>query len=185
MRIANVFTLALVPAVMLACRPDDTADEPWAEPAAEEQEEPRAEVHEFNLSEVAGSGVSGEVRMTAVGAQHEVMVRMEDGAPNTSYQGGVYRGTCDQPGQRVAQLQAIETNAMGAGSATSTISIPGLRNGTQPTTTTPQTGQDPVAGETPTTTQQDDRDFIIVYHRGDDITQAVLCGDIDRGRGIF
>jgi hypothetical protein len=185
MRIANLFTLALVPAVMLACRPDDTADEPWAEPAAEEEQRVEPDVHEFNLSEVAGSGVSGEARVTAVGAQHEVMVRMEDAAPNTSYQGGIYRGTCDQPGERVAQLQAIETNAMGAGQATSTVTMPaGWRDADRTTTTQPAaTTQDTLPRTT--TVDRDDRDFVIVYHRGDDLAQGVLCGDIDRNRGIF
>jgi hypothetical protein len=175
MKIANVLSLVLVPGLLLACAPDDT-DEPWADPAAEAPPpEERREVRDIGLSDMFDSGVTGEAQMTAVGAQHEVMVRMENAQPNTSYQGGVYRGTCDEPMDRVAQLQAIETNAMGAGSATSTVNIPMV--GDRPAQPTQQ--------DTLPRTDRDDRDMVIIYHRGDTVQQGVLCGSIDGNRGIF
>jgi hypothetical protein len=207
MKIARLLTLAAVPVVLVACRTDDDrVDDTWTDPAlTTEPADTRADAREetISLDEVAGSGVHGEAEIRQVGAQAQVLVRIEDGGPNVTYSGGVYRGTCEMPGERVAQLERIQTTQDGTGQAMSTVNIPGW--GTAGATATPQqptpgaatTPQDPAPGAaaTPqqpgtapqpgTTAAQQDR-LVVAYHRGDEAPQQgmqpVVCGEL-RGNG--
>jgi hypothetical protein len=194
MRFARLLTLAAVPVVMVACRTDDTTDDTWTDPALTTEPavtEPEAREETVSLDEVAGSGVRGEAEIRQVGAQAHVMARIEDGGPNVTYSGGIYRGTCEMPGERVTELDQIVTAQDGTGQAMSTVNIPGWGTGTATGTATPQqpgtatppqpgtaTPQEP--GATGTQVQQDR--LVIAYHRGDaapqEGIQPVVCGEL-------
>lgn len=176
MKMARLLTLAAVPFVLVACPAERPVDEPWTDPALEPAPPPAPEpVREetVSLDEVAGSGVTGEVEIREVGAQAQVLVRLEDAGPNITYTGGIFRGTCEMPGERVAELPTIETAADGTGQAMATVAIPGWG-----TAATPQD---------PATAPAQER-LVVAYHRGEEAPtadfQPVTCGEL-RGDGAL
>lgn len=185
MKLSKLLTLAVVPAVLVACETDrDQVDDTWTDPALTTEPAPERDIREesFNLSEIAGSGVSGEVEIREVGAQAQVLTRIHDGGPNVTYNGGIHRGTCDMPGERVAELQSITTQADGTGQGMSTVSIPGWGMGTVATPPPPATTpQDPAA--TPGT---DEGRLIVAFFRGEETAetgvQPVVCGEFRENR---
>jgi hypothetical protein len=194
MKIARLLTLAAVPVVLVACRTDDArVDETWTDPALTTEPvdtRPEAREETISLDEVAGSGVHGEAELRQVGAQTQVLVRIEDGGPNVTYSGGVYRGTCDMPGERVAQLDRIQTTQDGTGQAMSTVNIPGWGTagaaGTQQQPGTPGTPGAAGTQQQPGTAQAQQDRLVVAYHRGDEAPQQgmqpVVCGEL-RGNG--
>jgi hypothetical protein len=194
MKFSKLLTLAVVPVVLVACRTDeDRVDDTWTDPALTTEPAPEREVREetISLDEVAGSGVGGEAEIREVGAQAQVLARINDGGPNVTYNGGVYRGTCDMLGERVAELQSITTQADGTGQSMSTVSIPGWGTAgtaiaTPPPPATPDepTAQDPATAQ-PGTTQADRDRLVVAFHRGDDadVAQPVVCGEF-RDNGL-
>jgi hypothetical protein len=155
MKISKLVALATLPLVLAACGDRDTADDTWTDPGLTTTPAPdagaTADTREetVNLQEVAGSGINGEARLRQMGGQTEVMVRVENAGPNQTLNGGVHHGTCEMPGDRVAELQPITTDAQGTGQAISTVNIPGwgaagtgmtgMTGTTTPGTTTPGT----------------------------------------------
>jgi hypothetical protein len=77
------------------------------------------------MTAVGGSGVSGEATLTEAGGQTQVAVRLAGFQPSSAHSGHVHQGTCDAPGPPVAPLQDVTADASGAGTATSTVAIPG------------------------------------------------------------
>jgi hypothetical protein len=169
MKIARLIGLAVIPAFLVACGTDDTTtDDTWVDPGTTEQPAVERDAREetVNLSEVGDSGVGGEVEIREIGGQAQVVTRIEDGGPNVSYAGGIYRGTCDMPGEQVAQLESVQTQADGTGQAMSSVSIPGWGTVTgQPATT------DAAGG------------LVVAYYRGNAGQGApVVCGELRDNR---
>jgi len=75
------------------------------------------------FQELQGSGVSGEVMIHDRGDQTEVMVRLAGAPANSSHPGHIHSGSCDAIGGVVQALETIETDAMGAGTMTTTIDV--------------------------------------------------------------
>lgn len=132
MKVARAMTGVLIPLLMAACAPaddeidalDDDAvvfDEPaeMTPPAAMTGAEQMG--RSFDLVALNGSGVTGTVSVTDLGAQTEVMVTLNGLAANSAHAGHIHTGTCDNLGGVVAPLQEITAGAAGTGTMTTTI----------------------------------------------------------------
>jgi hypothetical protein len=172
MKLTKLFALAVIPAMLIACGTDDTeTDDTWTDPGLTEQPAAERDAREetVGLNEIGDSGVGGEVEIRESGDQAHVATRIEDGGPNVSYNGGIYRGTCEAPGERVAQLEPVQTQADGTGQAMSMVQIPGWG-----TTRTP--GPETTPGQTA-------QGLVIAYYRGDaGQGTPVVCGELRDAR---
>jgi hypothetical protein len=180
MKISKYIALAAFPLVLAACGTDDDMDDTWTDPGLTTTPEttatPETREHTVDLDEVAGSGLNGEARLRAIGGQTEVMISIENAGPNQTLYGGVHRGTCDMPGEQVASLQQISTDAEGNGQGMSTVNIPGWGT-TAATTGTPTTTGDTLAG-TPGTTAAANQHVIAYRTSQDQNAPLVLCGEL-------
>jgi hypothetical protein len=104
------------------------------------------------LAELAGSGVTGTVRLVPAATGTSVTVTLT-GAREGVHQGHIHAGTCTNRGAAVVPLSPITVAAGGTGEATSTVEVPiaTVRNG----------------------------NHIVVYHEaGGAPGQAVTCAEI-------
>ena len=104
------------------------------------------------LQPVGGSGVTGQATLTPAAGQTQVMIALNNLAPNSAHAGHIHTGTCASPGPAVQPLQPITANASGTGSMTTTVPL-------DPNTV--MNGQ-----------------HIVVYHRdaGDSPGSPIVCG---------
>lgn len=158
----KAWMLALAPFLMAACAAPDTAEDtetaaeeaapapettPTPPPAMEETATHMAQVTALNES-----GTTGQVEIRALGEGSELRVTLM-GATEGAHQGMIHTGTCDAPGEVVAQLQPVTVDATGQGEATSEV--------TQPLTSVM------------------DGNHIVVYHEaGGEPGQPVACASI-------
>lgn len=123
MNARSIATLALAPMMlfMLGCpAPEEREDvDPWDEPAVtDERETHREAAAEFNIDEMADSGVDGTVRLSGTAQAVQLAIVLDD--VEERYHGQqftavLHRGTCEQPGERVTDLttvQAMDHNGM-------------------------------------------------------------------------
>jgi hypothetical protein len=129
---SNAWILAFVPFALAACAGPERADD--TETASEEAlpateatpptttpETPASFTAQFQaLNE---SGASGQAELRAIGESTEVRVILS-GAGEGVHQGHVHTGTCDAPGDVVAPLTPITTDASGAGEQTGEVAVP-------------------------------------------------------------
>jgi hypothetical protein len=92
-------------------------------PAPTMTPEPMAMSESAQLQELQGSGIGGDVVVTARGAQTEVTVRLTNAPPNSTLPGHIHSGTCQNIGGVVQGLEPITTDATGAGTMTATASV--------------------------------------------------------------
>lgn len=123
----NAWLLAFAPFVLAACAAPDTAED--AETAAEEAPAaeappvtpaPEPATHMAQFTALNESGTTGQVEIRAVGVGTELRVTLT-GATEGVHQGMVHAGTCEAPGEVIAQLQPITVDATGIGEATSEV----------------------------------------------------------------
>ena len=79
---------------------------------------------QVQMTPVSNSGVSGEGMISEAGQQTQVMVRLTGLQPNSGHAGHIHQGTCDNMGSAVVPLQDITAGADGAGTMTTTVSVP-------------------------------------------------------------
>lgn len=125
----NAWMLAFAPFVFAACAAPDEAEDaetaaeeaPVAETPATTPEEPMT--HMAQVTALNESGTTGQVEIRAMGEGTELRVMLM-GATEGVHQGMIHAGTCDAPGEVVAQLQPITVDATGNGETTSEVSVP-------------------------------------------------------------
>jgi hypothetical protein len=135
MRNLKLCLAMLVPVVALACgRDDDTVvEDPYAtEPPPAVTGMPgdtmmgadHGAMMNVTLSPVGGSTVSGQAMFMQQGDGTQVELQLTGAAGAGTHQAHIHQGTCDAPGQVVAPLESVTTDASGTGSSTSTVSVP-------------------------------------------------------------
>jgi hypothetical protein len=134
-KLSHAWILAFVPFVFAACAGPETADD--AETASEEAlpateatppaepptTAPEAGSFMAQFQPINESGASGQVELSALGEATSVRVTLS-GAGEGAHQGHIHTGTCDAPGDVVAPLSPITSDAAGAGEGTSEVSVP-------------------------------------------------------------
>jgi hypothetical protein len=125
MKMYKLVALAVVPFFVLGCeRPEDDTTLMDEDRTTEERAHQVGDTETVNLSGVEDSGVTGDARFTVITQNEtEVLVELEDAAPNATYQVAVHRGTCDMVGQERFQMEAIQTNEQGNGASSTTLSV--------------------------------------------------------------
>lgn len=76
------------------------------------------------LAPVGNSGISGNATIVAAGNGVSITVTLRGAKGAGTHQGHVHAGTCDAPGAAVAPLQPVTTDASGAGSSSTAVSLP-------------------------------------------------------------
>jgi hypothetical protein len=172
MRLLRLMPAAALPFLLVACpadRPVDEPADPALAPAPVEADADRE--YDVELREVAGSGVTGEATLQRIGVETQVVVHVENAAPNQTLRGAVHRGTCMAVGEQLAPLPTIMTDADGQGHATGLAAIPGWP---------------PVAGTPP----EQHEALVVAYHAGgtggpdEELTgQPIACGELHGNGG--
>jgi hypothetical protein len=75
----------------------------------------------LDMKAVSGSKVTGTAVITQAGNGIMVSVKLSGFDPNTSHDGHIHTGTCEQQGGVVFPLTTIKADAQGAGSADTTL----------------------------------------------------------------
>ncbi len=75
----------------------------------------------LDMKAVSGSKVTGTAVITQAGNGITVSVKLSGFDPNTSHDGHIHSGTCEQQGGVVFPLTTIKADASGAGSADTTL----------------------------------------------------------------
>jgi hypothetical protein len=75
----------------------------------------------LDMKAVSGSKVTGTAVITQAGNGITVSVKLSGFDPNTSHDGHIHTGTCEQQGGVVFPLTTIKADAQGAGSADTTL----------------------------------------------------------------
>lgn len=75
----------------------------------------------LTMKAVSGSKVTGTAIVTQAGNGITVSVKLSGFDPNTSHDGHIHTGTCEQQGGVVFPLTTIKADAQGAGSADTTV----------------------------------------------------------------
>jgi len=127
MRIYKLSVIAVLPFFLAACPDADRDRDPMVNdtvavdtPATAEHQVGDEET--VTLGDLRDSGVTGNARFTVMSQNEtEVMLEVADGPPNSSMQAHIHRGTCDNPGQAVHDLEAVSTDAEGRGVSTTTV----------------------------------------------------------------
>jgi hypothetical protein len=128
-RVSRSLAAGCIVLLLAACPADeDRIDDPALEPIPGEEmappppapTEPEEQAINVNLREVAGSGVTGTVRLEPTGVGTRVTVMLRGAEPGT-HQGHIHLGTCAQPGSAVVPLEPVTVGADGSGESTTTI----------------------------------------------------------------
>ncbi|CAN5795785.1 hypothetical protein BH23GEM3_BH23GEM3_05510 [soil metagenome] len=77
-----------------------------------------------NLAEMNNSGTSGTVTLRGVHGQTELLLSLRGAQPGTSVRPTIHRGLCDEVGEPVRQLEPVEMEQTGIGTATITVETP-------------------------------------------------------------
>lgn len=72
----------------------------------------------------SGALLSGSAVLAAAGAQTRIDVRLTGGARNGHYEGAVRRGGCERIGPRLAALNPVSVDSVGAGRAVTLVPVP-------------------------------------------------------------
>jgi hypothetical protein len=133
MRIYKLGAIALIPFFLAACPDADRDADPMVAddtlaadtPATDDTREHQVGDEEtVTLGDLRDSGVTGNARFTVMSQNEtEVMLEVEDGPANASMQAHIHRGTCDNPGEAVHDLEAVSTDADGRGVSTTTVNV--------------------------------------------------------------
>jgi len=106
-------------AILLAGCPGDDRDaaRPLGEDTvvAERPVDAPAAAQQAQIQEVAGSGVQGDVTATPRNGSTNIMVMLRNAPANENIGIRVHSGTCESPGPELARIDAVSTDAMGAG----------------------------------------------------------------------
>jgi len=125
---SNAWILAFVPFALAACAGPETADDTEtateeALPATEAAPPPEPSSFTAQFQPLNESGATGQAELRAVGESTEVRVILS-GAGEGVHQGHVHTGTCEAPGDVIAPLTPITTDASGAGEQTAEVAVP-------------------------------------------------------------
>jgi hypothetical protein len=132
MRIHQLSAIAVLPFFLLACDTDDRDDTTFANDTlvtdtaadTDTREHQVGDEETVTLGDLHDSGVTGNARFTVMSQNEtEVMLEVEDGPANGSMQAHIHRGTCDNPGEAVHDLEAVSTDAEGRGVSTTTVNV--------------------------------------------------------------
>jgi len=122
----KMLTLVVVPCfALLACEVNDEPDVTVADPdtpAFEDDFDP-VEEETVSLSEVEGSGVTGEARFTEVDGETEVLLQVENAPANASLAAHIHEGRCDDQGGVAEGIENVMTDSEGEGASTSTVAL--------------------------------------------------------------
>lgn len=69
------------------------------------------------IEAIGGSGVGGEVHATPRDGSTNIMVMLQNAPPDENIGVRVHSGTCESPGPELARVDAVSTDAVGAGHA--------------------------------------------------------------------
>ncbi|MGI9179989.1 MAG: CHRD domain-containing protein [Longimicrobiaceae bacterium] len=78
------------------------------------------------LGELNNSGVTGEAMINPQNGDTRVVLTVRGARPNATVQAHIHRGSCDTQGPVAAPLEAVNTDATGMGTSTSTVNVPGM-----------------------------------------------------------
>lgn len=125
MKMYKLGVLAVVPFFLLGCeRPEDDTTLMDEDRVTEERAHQVGDTETVNLTDIEDSGVTGDARFTVITQNEtEVLVELEDAAPNTTYQVAIHQGTCDNVGQERHQLETVQTNEEGNGASSTTLGV--------------------------------------------------------------
>jgi hypothetical protein len=125
MKMYKLGALAVLPFFLLGCEsPEDDTTLMDEDRTTEERAHQIGDTETVNLGDVEDSGVTGDARFTVITQNEtEVLVELEDAAPNATYQVAIHQGTCDMVGQERHALQTIQTNEQGNGASSTTLSV--------------------------------------------------------------
>jgi len=74
---------------------------------------------------VEGEGVTVEAVLSPVNGSTHVVLQIRQSPPNASLQGALHAGRCAAPGEEIAPLGAVMTDAAGTGRGEAHLNIPG------------------------------------------------------------
>jgi hypothetical protein len=129
MKIVKMGIAAGLAFTLVACgndRDTDTAmwdDTVGTDPMATEQPMDAAPMaaERANLEAMAGSGVTGEIHVSARDNNTHIVLMLQNAPPNESIGSRVHSGTCESPGPELARLDAVSTNDMGQGQSETSV----------------------------------------------------------------
>jgi hypothetical protein len=124
MKIYKLGVFAVLPLFLLGCDPQDEPAFTDDDRATEERTHQIGDTETVGLSEIEDSGVTGDARFTVLSQNEtDVIVEIEDAAPNATYRVAIHRGTCDNVGAQAHQLDSLETNAEGDGALSTSLNV--------------------------------------------------------------
>jgi hypothetical protein len=124
MKIYKLGVFAVLPMFLLGCDPQDEPAFTDDDRATEERTHEVGDTETVGLSEIEDSGVTGDARFTVLSQNEtDVIVEIEDAAPNATYRVAIHRGTCDNVGAQAHQLDSLETNAEGDGALSTSLNV--------------------------------------------------------------
>jgi hypothetical protein len=103
----------LVPTVLVlaACPGPDDPEDVEVPPAAEQTQ----------LEQLQGSGVTGEVSVTARDNETHFVVELRNAMADETYEARIHSGTCQNPGPEIRNIGSIRTTDMGQGAIDTTV----------------------------------------------------------------
>lgn len=138
MRLFRVSTVAGLALVLAACPADEPRDAtvtgdtlmrqtpPAATTPGMAARDTAAMMERVELGELNNSGVTGEATITPQNGNTRVVLTIRGARPNATVQAHIHRGSCDAQGPVAAPLEAVNTDATGMGTSTSTVNVPGM-----------------------------------------------------------
>jgi hypothetical protein len=124
MKLYKLGVFAVLPLFLLGCDPQEEPAFTDDDRATEERTHQVGDTETVGLSAIEDSGVSGDARFTVLSEnQTDVIVEIEDAAPNATYRVAIHQGTCDNVGTQAHQLDSIETNEQGNGALSTSLNV--------------------------------------------------------------
>jgi hypothetical protein len=178
MKIYKLGVFAVLPLFLLGCDPQDEPAFTDDDLATEERTHEVGDTETVGLSAIEDSGVTGDARFTVLSMNEtDVIVEIEDAAPNATYRVAIHRGTCDNVGAQAHQLDSIETNEQGNGALSTSLNVQ-LANVTDGNHVVAVYGPRADHGDADTRTDADPDAEEQATATGD---RPVACGDISGG----